>query len=637
MTTTAIPAKLNVSDTANSMPNRMQPFSCHIRNIVNIVALAVLAALAVFIAATAGLVLSGIVACVIAALSTAVLITAAFLVYKILQPKTIPPVAPQINLIPKSLDTIPKSNCEQTTSPQALSSIAPIVVSTAPPSLIPKSFKTIPKINCEQATSLEALGTVDPFMIASLEPNALFFVVHRSNGNVALISHGLWDPKNPTESFELLVEFPKSQFVDLDSCVIYQAFLSVVRVVTAKIAQISEVTKAKKHVTIEVKNVPTLPNEFLHTHSKMGCMLLGLNSSIGNDAVPKYIKGPNNIEVPLVTAKLLSLSEWQDCQPFKIGKNGLATRFKTNGTHHVSNILCQSAASLTQRIPIQPGVEWNVQKVMSHVQAYKQSPHSLVPLEVLCDLSDYDPPIDPSVIVDSFVRNEFANHLSEMTVEASKILNKKSKANDMQMKAAENIYTLLSDHSQLYGWYHAAGFISDPHHYVTQLGKQFNLPQTLPPLGPTDITGAIETLNDKARDLTKTYIQRMEWICEILKRESIPFDPRFSLEILRTDEPLMAEIDTFNKNTLTTIQTLISENQDRLNLYKDFIQNNRIHWPHHSISKEIKNTGFSHFPSLAKRDRCICRTCQVEVYGWRPWMDPEQLHDQSKHVNKTVK
>lgn len=563
---------------------------------VKIVALAALTAIITAIAATLGLLLSGVAACVIAVLSTALLITTAILVYKILKPNENRPVGP-------------------------------------PVSLIPKSFNTIPKINCEQAKSLEVLGVVDPYMIVShIEDAPLFFVVHRPNGNVALITHGLWNPKNPSEGMELLVEFPKSQFADLDYCGIYQAFLNVACSVKRQNALYLNLLKSNL-LTVTTYNVKALPVEFVSRNNSIS--LLGIDSSsLPNCPVPKYFNGPNNVQIPLVTMKLLTIQEASETQPYNSGKKGLAASFKRNGTHHIS---FQSPKSIS-KIPPPVNSKWTVQELRSRVEQFKlsASPNILDPLETLCDVIDYTPPVTPNVLFNLFEKNEMASNLLAITNESMISFALNSSTHKLQKESAKNITTLLETHSNLYMWNLAADFIYNPEELLRRCGSNFILPTTLPPPVDLSLRTAIAKLANKGTELVTKYIQRVEWIGEVFKREKIPFDPRFCLEILGTDEPLMSQTKAFLREHADIIEELLTKNPERYNLFLHF-RKNPTFLHNLNLRQAIERGGFSIASKAIKHDTCICRTCKVEVSGWRPWMDPEKLHDLSKHVKKMVK
>ncbi len=202
---------------------------------------------------------------------------------------------------------------------------------------------------------LSQMGTIDPYMIVAKRVDApSFYVVHRANGNVVLVTSGLWDPNEtlfasdqPSSGaalpgIELLAEAKESEVPDLSNSWLYQCLLEVACTVKRNGPKLRRLLRERQYATLEVMDVK-LPPEFLDPTTGRACMLLGIE---GKD-VPKEFQGRSSEEVvTVVTARLLTLAQWRDSQEFAVGKKSLGARFVRDGTCHIS---CISVAARVER------------------------------------------------------------------------------------------------------------------------------------------------------------------------------------------------------------------------------------------------------------------------------------------------
>lgn len=285
--------------------------------------------------------------------------------------------------------------------------------------------------------------------------------------------------------------------------------------------------------------------------------------------------------------------------------------------------------------------EWTLQMLESRVDHYFQNNLTVPtePLEVLSDVDAYVPPIHFGQCFDSFDTTEFAIALREMDAIVNKTIHSSSPIPQEIIAFAKEIKYLLQSHSDLMGWSEVVEFLRDPNLYLSRNSAYKNY--KFPPgtdLSPRQQEGfsKFDQLKKQGDTVVKKYIQRIEWVYKIFKRENIPFNPGFCLNVLLTENN--AAIKEFFSFAETTIVEILTKNPQRFHVYREFRKAHSL-WPHtqplwpHSqqVLNEIEKTGFKWIPFLARLDHCKCLKCGVEVAGWRPWMDPEQLHDKTRH------
>jgi hypothetical protein len=114
---------------------------------------------------------------------------------------------------------------------------------------------------------LSTLGTIDPYMIVAKRVDApSFYVVHRTNGNVVLVTSGLWDPNElitepgvpitaastSLPGMELLAEAKESEVGDLSNSWLYQCLLEVACTAKRNGTKLRRLLKERQYATMEV-------------------------------------------------------------------------------------------------------------------------------------------------------------------------------------------------------------------------------------------------------------------------------------------------------------------------------------------------------------------------------------------------
>lgn len=201
---------------------------------------------------------------------------------------------------------------------------------------------------------LSQLGNIDPYMIVAKRVDApSFYVVHRPNGNVALVTSGLWDPgdlsttdqaSNALLGMELMAEAPESECSDLSNSWLYQCLLEVACTAKRNGPKLRRLLRERQYATMEVMDVK-LPKEFLDPTTGRACMLLGIE---GKDVPKSFVGADASQVVNVVTARLLTLVQWRDSQEFAFGKKPLAARFVREGTYHISSIVSNRAVEVSK-------------------------------------------------------------------------------------------------------------------------------------------------------------------------------------------------------------------------------------------------------------------------------------------------
>lgn len=105
----------------------------------------------------------------------------------------------------------------------------------APPIIVPGE--------AERRKFCTSLGTVDSNMLTSATKGAIsFYVIRRSNGNVVLVSSGLWDPTLKTPQFELVAEAKESELgQDLANCWLFQAVSHIAHIIKNAYFKVSKI------------------------------------------------------------------------------------------------------------------------------------------------------------------------------------------------------------------------------------------------------------------------------------------------------------------------------------------------------------------------------------------------------------
>lgn len=195
------------------------------------------------------------------------------------------------------------------------------------------------------------------------------------------------------------------------------------------------------------------------------------------------------------------------------------------------------------------------------------------------------------------------------------------------------------------------------------------VPMPMPtPRGPSELNEAVDGLQETGHAIIKRLIHRIDWLRQIFTREGREIATEFFMEVIGTDIEWMADANAFMNGCEEKVAELLAKNPQRFNHFRE-LQKKGVQWPHSpELRKEIEKAGFIFRPSMScavpsisftlalncirrfavrfplfcavlrsrsvmiKRDRCMCDVCGVEVSGWRPWHDPREFHDFSKHT-----
>lgn len=351
MTAAAISHSQNNLQIQSALPDEnTQRKPTNVGNIVEIVAFAALALVAAAVAALAAFVLSGVVAAIIAGSVTAVVSTIAAVVYKVLQTKKATNSDPVQVVNPQPNDIIRE--------PTVIGSLPVNAIKTKPaPVVLPVVSPNKPRvwdaasIDISRKAFLSSLGKIDPQLITVQGFDApAFNIVHRANGNIAIVTRGLWNPNDSSlPGSELLVEFPETP--EPTKHPVFLGLLQVATTINNKRQQFSDIMKKHGFYPYKANHVTDLPYDYADP-SRPGkcCLFVGFDSSkLKTYPIPKTFKGPNNEDVSVYTVRLLTRAEWKFVENKKSGgRHRLAEKLTT----HISNITIQPFPPLPTLIPL---------------------------------------------------------------------------------------------------------------------------------------------------------------------------------------------------------------------------------------------------------------------------------------------
>jgi serine/threonine protein kinase len=300
-----------------------------------------------------------------------------------------------------------------------------------------------------------------------------------------------------------------------------------------------------------------------------------------------------------------------------------------------------TAAALTPAFTGKSGPAATASGSASSSASTSAAPSTMELFEALPDVSEYEPPVPTGVIVTALIpNNPMAAVMSALTSEIRHILAPNSKASERMKMIAQTVYGALGTQSQLYGWQHVSEYIRNPQLYIERTkssvrnARDRDQPVIPPPptmRGPSELHEAVDTLQETGHSVIKRLIQRIEWLVTILRRQNVEVIPESVLSLLGTDVKWMDDATGFMNSCEYKVAELLTKNPQRFNQFRD-LQKKGVQWPHSpDLRKEIEKAGFVFRPMMIKRDRCVCDVCGAEVSGWRPWHDPRNFHDYSRH------
>lgn len=279
--------------------------------------------------------------------------------------------------------------------------------------------------------------------------------------------------------------------------------------------------------------------------------------------------------------------------------------------------------------PSIPGSTGYIYVVPAAVVVAKSKLKPLEPLPKLCDLDKYVLPFSLDYPMKDFSNCDLARKMEELHLLAIKqSVYKMSLVNTPMQYISYKLLGLLSCQYQVFGFRRYAAFLESPNNW-----KELFLGKIPPPPGLNHYK-ILQGLETEGQNLIKKLLQRLEWLTEIFTKESTPFDPQLCIEFIGTDIEFLNEINVFTDGN-EKIEKCLQVDGKRWDEYRDQERKEimkKDDWPHSvNIFNDIVKAGFDFRPMMTKRDRCACNTCNAEVSGWRPWMNPKNFHVAAKH------
>lgn len=239
-------------------------------------------------------------------------------------------------------------------------------------------------------------------------------------------------------------------------------------------------------------------------------------------------------------------------------------------------------------------------------------------------------PFSLDVYVEQFVTSPLAKALFAFELVAQKIASDPSHSS---YQAACQFMTFTMAINQMTGWQHVSEFISDSEFYMERTKRahrDFVPMQMLKPLG-TPQPGSLPDFQLRGQVLMKRIALRMDWLLTLNRLSDTKFDAEFALSVHRNDHVWATDAANFIKEAEDTVTAMLLRNRESFEHFRAF-QRKGVQWPHHpKLRHLIEDAKFSFRPMMIKRDRCICEGCGREVNGWRPWHNPWNFHDYSRH------
>jgi serine/threonine protein kinase len=210
-----------------------------------------------------------------------------------------------------------------------------------------------PRNDCdiEREKQYELLGTMDRKMLIAEQTNATaFYIIHRSNGHIALASRGLADPdrQDPSHTtgfgLELWAEADEKEVGTgqmLGTSFLFQMIHEVAGNVLQIGIRLRQLLDLHKLVSMELNNVDA-PPVYKDPNSGRVCILLGVPSP----DLPEFLEMSGH-KIRLVTLRLLTHAECLVIRRFAAaGRSALCELFVASGSRHISTSRHASAAAV---------------------------------------------------------------------------------------------------------------------------------------------------------------------------------------------------------------------------------------------------------------------------------------------------
>ena len=201
--------------------------------------------------------------------------------------------------------------------------------------------------------------------------------------------------------------------------------------------------------------------------------------------------------------------------------------------------------------------------------------------------------------------------------------------------AACHLLSTFSEINQLSGWQHVAWYIRNPALYLEKTKEAQRVAEAGKTYSFAEAYAASQTNMEeyvrRGQNLIKRFACRIEWLLSLLKPVNKKFDSVFALRVMAADKVWAQDANEFMREVERKVTDLVVANENKFQAFRE-LQRKGVLWPHSmELRKQIESAGFAFHPMMIKRDRCICKTCDVEVSGWRSWHNPWSFHNYSRH------
>jgi len=303
-----------------------------------------------------------------------------------------------------------------------------------------------------------------------------------------------------------------------------------------------------------------------------------------------------------------------------------------SSTHSLQQTFQQSQAAMYQSAlaPINLGskVDSTLWKTETRYQDvvwmlhHKRLHRSILPV---MDSKTPPPPFPLTSCVDRFWNSSDAPIVAVMRAMEAVARNASTNLKDTAHYAAKLYWSLTIALTQLVGWQQFALYVNTNTNTKTDNNTKTNAKPN------TNANGTMSELQDRGQGLLLHVCRRMEWKLMLMANEHKAFDADLCVKLIAADKQWTTDVTCFLKTLEAKVAELLNVNAAQFQLFRES-QRNGVQWPHSAaVRRCVEAAGFTYRPMMLKRDRCICETCGVEVYGWRPWHDPMSFHDFSKH------
>lgn len=512
----------------------------------------------------------------------------------------------------------------------------------------------------------ERLGEVDGLFDL---PTYSMYIVRRGNGNVALGTSGL----ARRCGVELIAEAEEKEVgsgAALSTSFLFQMMHVVAERMLRLGLKIRQSLDENSPTSIAFENVD-FPDQYVCPNTNRTQALLGMKADdISNYSVPEHINIPQRRKVKLVTVRLLTYEEgWQINAFGNQAHKALEEYFRKEGSYHVSTIRGPDAPAdppgfVPKLILAGPAIgepaSYISEEDRKMVAAYPFVPFDTAVTRLTellernnelhrnFDTRGFDPKqsiarMSPrqsmyrspltrfrfNVLAPAtplrYALNIFERYLRAFAASPA------SETQDFAKQCTNYLWT----QTRLDGWFQFEAYNRDPkdYHEHNKTGTPFEPYYTLAVGTPGQRRFTVRDLQETCSVLTGRFIQLVEWISGLQHHAGEPFDPGLCMTVIAANKRWTDDTAILMREADGSMRALFVGNQKQ---YHEF-QRLRGCWPHsQALLNEIEASGFKNYPTMMKLDRSHCNICDVEVVGWRPWHDPWNMHNASRHPPGTL-